>query len=133
MKPILCLDFDGVIHSYTSGWKGARVIPDDPVPGAIEFMDKMLDEGWDVVIHSSRARYFGGISAMRAWLKKHSGNMYHECMGHLGLEEVRFARWKPSAVVTIDDRALTFNGTWPELSEIKGFKPWNRKNAPRAA
>jgi hypothetical protein len=30
-KPILCLDFDGVIHSYSSGWKGADVIPDPPV------------------------------------------------------------------------------------------------------
>ena len=27
-KPILCLDFDGVIHRYDSGWKGADVIPD---------------------------------------------------------------------------------------------------------
>jgi hypothetical protein len=26
-KPILCLDFDGVLHSYSSGWKGADVIP----------------------------------------------------------------------------------------------------------
>ena len=37
MKTIL-LDFDGVIHSYTSGWKGAGVIPDPPVPGAIDFL-----------------------------------------------------------------------------------------------
>ena len=31
-KPILCLDFDGVIHSYISGWKGADVIPDPLKP-----------------------------------------------------------------------------------------------------
>ena len=37
-KPILCLDFDGVIHSYTSGWKGARIILDPPVPGALDFI-----------------------------------------------------------------------------------------------
>lgn len=33
--PILCLDFDGVCHSYTSGWKGAAVIPDPAVPGLV--------------------------------------------------------------------------------------------------
>ena len=37
-KPILCLDFDGVIHSYSSGWKGAAVIPDPPVDGAMRFI-----------------------------------------------------------------------------------------------
>ncbi len=34
-KPILCVDFDGVVHSYTSGWKGETVIPYPPVNGAL--------------------------------------------------------------------------------------------------
>jgi hypothetical protein len=126
-KPILCLDFDGVIHSYRSGWKGARNIPDPPVDGAIEFIWDALTAGWDVVIHSSRARYFGGIRAMRTWLMLYSGNLYYEIFGHDGLEAVRFARWKPSAQITIDDRALTFDGTWPSLDSLKEFKPWNKR------
>lgn len=125
-KPILCLDFDGVIHSYTSGWKGARNIPDDPVPGALDFISEALNDGWDVVIHSSRARYFGGITAMRSWLKGHAGNDWHEVMGHHGIEDVRFSRWKPSALVTLDDRGITFTGTFPDQKALRSFKPWNK-------
>lgn len=123
-KPILCLDFDGVIHSYTSGWKGARTIPDPPVPGALDFISEALHQGWDVVIHSSRARYFGGISAMRAWLRKHAGNQW-DTMGP-SFYDVRFARWKPAATITLDDRALTFAGIWPSVTTLRNFKPWNK-------
>jgi hypothetical protein len=127
-KPILCLDFDGVIHSYTSGWKGARNIPDPPVEGAIEFIGDALASGWDVVIHSSRARYFGGITAMSRWLQEHAGNCWDGPFEGT-LCSVRFARWKPPAVVTIDDRAMTFTGQWPALADLKAFKPWNKRGA----
>lgn len=124
-KPILCLDFDGVIHSYSSGWKGARNIPDPPVDGALDFISTMLAEGWDVVIHSSRARYWGGISAMRSWLQEYAGNQW-DCMGP-SFCDVRFTRWKPSALVTIDDRAITFTGKFPTNEFLRKFKPWNKQ------
>lgn len=37
-KPILCVDFDGVIHSYASGWTKTDTVADDPVPGAIGWL-----------------------------------------------------------------------------------------------
>lgn len=71
-KPILCLDFDGVIHSYTSGWKGPRVIPDPPVPGALEFIVEVLkSENYQLMIYSSRSRYLGARRAMKKWLYNH--------------------------------------------------------------
>lgn len=37
--PTVSFDFDGVIHSYRSGWKGAAVIPDPPVEGIKEVIE----------------------------------------------------------------------------------------------
>jgi len=68
-KPILCVDFDGVLHSYRGGWKGARNIPDPPIDGALEFLVKAV-EYFDICIYSSRSRQFGGKRAMKRWLKK---------------------------------------------------------------
>lgn len=124
-KPILCLDFDGVIHSYTSRWQGADVIPDPPVPGAIAFMLEALHE-FDVVIFSSRSNHRGGIAAMRRWLKEHGGNCWYESPAGPGLEDVRFVTEKPPAMVSIDDRCLTFTGIFPAMSQLKSFKPWNK-------
>ncbi|SRR5260370_39156541 len=127
MKRILCLDFDGVIHSYTSGWKGARNIPDPPVPGALAFIANMLVNDWDVAIHSSRSGQWGGRRAMRGWLRKHSGQMWYDSPAGNGLERVRFPLFKPAAFITLDDRAWMFSGHWPSEMELRSFKPWNKK------
>lgn len=125
-KPILVLDFDGVIHSYSSGWRGATVIPDPPVPGAMQFIWDALNAGWDVCILSSRSHKWGGRRAMRRWLREHAGDLWREDFGTIGLEDVRFPLFKPPALVTIDDRALTFTGEWPALDVLKAFQPWNK-------
>jgi hypothetical protein len=125
-KPILCLDFDGVIHRYDSGWKGADVIPDPPVDGAIAFMLGALYH-FDVVIFSSRSNQTGGIDAMKAWLHKHAGSTWYETPDGPGLEDVRFVTEKPPAFIGIDDRVLTFDGTWPQPTDLLKFKPWNKR------
>jgi hypothetical protein len=125
-KPILCLDFDGVIHSYASGWKGADVIPDPPVEGAIAFMLGALQH-FDVTVFSSRSNQPGGLKSMKDWLRHHAGSCWYPSPDGPGLEDVRFVTEKPAAFITIDDRALTFDGTWPAIEALKAFKPWNKR------
>lgn len=124
-KPILCLDFDGVIHSYSSGWQGADVIPDPPVPGAAEFI-LAATRIFTVNIFSSRSNQPGGLNAMRNYI--HS--MLIDCHGQLGIDvsdALVYPLEKPAALVTLDDRALTFDGTWPVIETLKNFKPWNKR------
>ncbi|BAR47091.1 hypothetical protein [Methylobacterium aquaticum] len=133
-KPILCLDFDGVIHGYQSGWQGAAIIPDPPVPGAIEFLHAAV-ERFRVAIYSSRSGEPGGIDAMRGWLTMFvlaAIDDRREAEHVLGLIEWPTA--KPSAFVTIDDLALTFDGRWPGLDELAAFQPWTKREryAPAA-
>lgn len=125
-KPILCLDFDGVIHRYDSGWKGADVIPDPPVDGAIAFMLGALHH-FDVVIFSSRSNQPGGLEAMQTWLRKQADGAWYESPAGPGLEDVRFVTEKPAAFIGIDDRVLTFEGVWPSVEDLRLFKPWNKR------
>ena len=125
MKRTICLDFDGVVHSYESPWINAYTIPDPPVAGALEFMLELLERGYDVVIHSSRARHILGIWAMRRWLKHHADWRWDIPMSP-SLCQVRFTRFKPSAILTIDDRGWQFHGRFPMIEMIEDFRPWNR-------
>lgn len=119
MKPILCLDFDGVIHSYTSGWKGVAAIPDPPVEGAFAFIEKAT-EHFSVAVYSSRSALPEGIEAMQRWFQEHG-------LPQKVYRELWFPCSKPAAFVTIDDRALTFTGVWPSMIALQTFKPWNKR------
>lgn len=113
-KPTLCLDFDGVLHGYQSGWQGVETIPDPPVPGAIEFCRAAV-ERFTVVVHSSRCADVVGLQAVAEWLDDQGFP-----------EEIQVAGVKPPAFITLDDRALTFTGTWPDLDDLAAFVPWTR-------
>jgi hypothetical protein len=135
---IICCDFDGVLHSYVSGWMGgAHLIVDDPVPGAMDWLSGMAhDDRFQVCVYSSRSKEPGAIDAMKQWLKKHLMVMY-ESAG-LDLEELdpaaqfvidalEFPTQKPAANMMIDDRAFCFEGTFPNVDWLLSFKPWNKR------
>ena len=115
MMNTVAIDFDGVIHSYSSGWHGAESAPDPPVPGIIEAIRDMRKAGYDVVVVSSRCSYPGGEKAIERYLDKH------------GIQVDGITGEKIPALVYIDDRAIRFDGK-PEtlLKQVEGFKPWNR-------
>ena len=126
-KPILCLDWDGVIHPYTKGWLGANIIDDEPlVEGTIAFLLAAVDH-FTVVIYSSRSGQRGGIDAMQRRLKHSAGQCWYDSPAGPGLCNIDFASEKPAAFLTIDDRAICFDGTWPTIESLKSFKSWNKQ------
>lgn len=113
----VCIDFDGVIHAYTSGWQGPREIPDPPVPGALEAVEAYLDAGLQVAVYSSRSKSAEAWKAMRGWLR------------HYGfpLDRIETPTQKPPAQLYIDDRGFHFQGKFPSVEFIRTFKPWNKR------
>lgn len=122
-KPILCLDFDGVIHSYTTKWEAAHIIPDPPVPGALEFI-REAQLHFEVHIFSTRSHQENGVIAIQAWLKDWSIRAGFKDLFWLDVLVYPFN--KPPAKVSIDDRAITFTGAWPPIKELLSFEPWNK-------
>jgi hypothetical protein len=124
-KLILLLDFDGCIHSYKSGWQGATIIEDPPVPGIIEWLNAVLVY-FDVHVLSARSATLEGRTAMYHYVRKHAGPSI--------ANRIVFVSEKPSAFITIDDRCICFDGNWSDPrfdpQEILKFTAWYQKVGP---
>lgn len=94
--PRILLDFDGVLHSYTSGWTGVTPI-DPPNEGSQQFVQDLLDSGFDVVIFTSRATHEGGKVAVDNWLFKWRFP-----------PDLHITAEKMPATAIVDDRAVKF-------------------------
>jgi hypothetical protein len=106
----VCLDFDGVLHSYRSGWRGVEVIPDPPIHGTREAVARLRQQ-YRVVVYSARCRTPEGRRAVEQWLARHDIQVDEVC------------DYKPPALVYVDDRAIRFRGDWEQaLTEIRDFR-----------
>ena len=115
-KQNIVFDFDGVIHSYTSGWQGVDVIPDPPVHG-IATAIQLIRDYYRVVVVSTRCADEKGMQAIVKYLDDHN----------IVVDAV--AKEKPPAVCYIDDRAICFDGHADTLlRKVLTFKPWYQRS-----
>lgn len=124
-KPILCIDFDGVIHGYSKGWQTGEIY-DDVVEGFFEWAEA-AKEHFELVIYSSRSSRPSGLYDMQDWLLIQLEKAGIE-EKRLALYDFEFAEEKPPAFLTIDDRAIQFRGDWKawwlEPTQLLKFVPW---------
>ena len=94
------------------------MVADPPNAGAKEFLTEAVKH-FRVNIYSSRTWQEYGLATMIQW-----------CQDQFGLEltdQLYFPMQKPAAFLTIDDRCICFNGTWPSMREMLDFRPWSKK------
>ena len=109
-KPLVCVDFDGVLNDY-EGWRGPNYMY-KPLPGTKEFLKK-LSEKYTVGIFSTRDPF-----RLRQWLELY----------HIPYDKLVKGRKVP-ALAYIDDRALRFDGNYDKvLYELERFKThWEKE------
>ena len=99
----IAVDFDGVLHAYTSGWTGPEPL-DGPVPGAVQFIQRLLAAGYDVEVFSARiADEPDAVGHIERWLARH------------GFPPLTVSCTKGAHYIAfIDDRAVPFRGDFDE-------------------
>jgi hypothetical protein len=87
-------------------------------------------EHFRVAVFSSRTNQPGGLLAMQDWFSNYFTQYWRNHASQSEIDaKIALIEWptdKPSAFLTIDDRAITFDGTWPSYDKLKKFKPWNK-------
>lgn len=116
----VAVDFDGVIHCYSSGWTGYTPC-DAPEPGALLFISRLLDDGYEVVVMSTRAETDEGRIGIEQWLTRH------------GFPVLRVTHEKVMAVAYVDDRAIPYDtgsNQWAPIHK-RVLELTNRHNATK--
>src|ERR1700704_1735511 len=106
-RDTIAVDFDGVLNSYTTkmGLDKQHLLPDPPVPGALDWVNEMVQH-YNVVVFTCRAQFSYGVIAVKKWLDRH------------GFPPLEVTGEKPIAMLYLDDRGYLFTGIFPSLDYV---------------
>jgi hypothetical protein len=112
------IDLDGTIHKYSKGYLDGSIY-DDPFKGAREVIDWLKNQGYEIVIFTTRASRENAL-AMGDDHEKQIANVGTWLTDH-GIYYDRITAEKIAADFYIDDRAIPIrNGDWNAVfKEIK--------------
>lgn len=111
---------------------GHSINKDPIIPDAVWFIVDAT-KLFDVQVYSCRSASPEGIVAMQEWLPERMEEEAAE-QGVDAFDRIGWPTTKPAALVSIDDRGLTFAGGFPDPASLLAFRPWNRPQpapAPR--
>jgi len=111
-KPVLAVDFDGVIADYSEGWRGVDAFG-DPIKGAVEALRELYAMGWYIMVFTTRL----ASDAFIDWLEKNK-IIYHAI--NSTIHNPPNTSIKPIATVYLDDRA------WPRLGKQYDGETWEQ-------
>ena len=101
-RKTIAIDFDGVIHKYSQGFKGLDNAYDEPMEGTFKALTKLKSLGFQLKIMSSRP-----APVIEEWLEKYGmSELISEVSNH-----------KFPATIYIDDRGFKFE-SWDQVDEI---------------
>lgn len=122
-KQTICVDFDGVIHSYEHGWQGGKIYG-TVMPGFFSWAISTCQK-FNICIYSTRSSDPVLKQEMEDWVndefKKFIDSKKLTCSKNI----FSFPTHKPIASIYVDDRAVNFNGSWDSTStKIQSFRVW---------
>ena len=97
---IICVDFDGVIHSFHKGWHDGSLYG-HLIENANKEINRLQKKGFEIIILTTRTNF----EEIKEWLSDYN------------IKNVEVTNIKPkSAFVFVDDRAIRFTN-WTDIAK----------------
>ena len=104
----VCIDFDGVIHSYDKGY-GDGSLYGNPIEGAIDNIVKLHDAKHDIYILTARKKE--QHTEVETWIRKHLPDSHKNI-------SITVSNTKPPAGAYVDDKAIAFRDWDQAMADI---------------